>query len=72
MGSTQKEKKMEEKLKMGEEILFRKTDLAGDFLIDPHINDVWSLNFIYPPHQHKLVHCCVVHVWIVASRRLFI
>ena len=46
MGSTQKEKKMEEKLKMGEEILFRKTDLAGDFLIDPHVNDATTNKFV--------------------------
>ena len=33
--------------------------------IDPHGNDMWSLNLVYNPH-HKLFHC-VVYVWIVAG-----
>ena len=43
---------------------------------DPHVNDMWSLNLVYPPHttapahHNKLFRCCVVYVWIVASRRL--
>ena len=41
----------------------------------PHVNDVWSLNLVYPSthipqhHHNKFFRCCIVYVWIVACRR---
>ena len=38
--------------------------------IDPHINDVWSLNLVYT-HHHKHLRCCVDYVWIVTRDILY-
>ena len=44
------------------------------FHFHPHLNDVWSLNLVYPPHtttapHHKLFRCCVGYVRIVAGQK---